>query len=474
MNELEFKDRVMSAGRELMGAAVREVSRETLAKVTAEVAACEANAADVQASAEAERMCCAAASASAEASVHSAERVAGMRALFVQHFGEPCGACIVASAPGRLELAGNHTDHQGGCVISASIDSRAYALAAPNGREEIRLYMDGFGHAAIDLADAAWAEPVEAERGQSVSIARGMAAAFVRKGGQLGGFDVVTTSDIPVGFGVSSSAAFEMLMGGCVEALFGCSPQEVDRIDLALTGMHVERGYFGKPAGAQDQLTSSVGGVVAMNFASEIPTAEPVAFDLGSCAYLPCLIDSRCDHSLYNDEFATVPVDMLDVARWFGCEGLEGVDRAEFFARLPELRECLGDGRALRALHYFDETVRVKAQRACLERGDFEAFLAHARLSGASSAQYLQNVSPKADGTGSYQPAMVILALCAHLLADAGAWRIHGGGFGGSVLAFVPRERVDSFVAEVNACLGYDACTLVGISDRGVHWERLS
>lgn len=453
MNEQELLGRVMGAARSLVAEAAREATREVLeagAREVSGVRACEMR----------------------TASVRDA-RLAALKALFAERFGEPCGGFVLASAPGRLELAGNHTDHQGGCVISAAIEDRAWALATPNGRNEIRLYMDGFGSAEINLADASWMEPLESECGRSASMARGMAASFVRKGGSLAGFDVVTMSDIPVGFGVSSSAAFEMLMGACVEGLFGCTPEEIDRIAFALTGMDVERMYFGKPSGAQDQLTSAVGGIVAMDFSSAVPIADPVSFDLAECAYVPCLIDSRCDHSLYNDEFATIPVDMCEVAEWFGVSGLEGVSRAEFFARLPELRAALGDGKAMRALHYFDETRRVKAQRACLEQGDFEGFLAQARLSGASSAQYLQNVSPKADGTGSYQPAMVILALCAHLLADAGAWRIHGGGFGGSVLAFVPRAQVDSFVGSINASLGYEACTLVGISDQGVHWERL-
>ena len=448
MNEQELLNRVLGAARELVDEAVREAAREVNMRVVDEVAAC--------------------------AEAQSRDKLALLKRIYSEHFGEPAGAFVYASAPGRLELAGNHTDHQGGCVISAAIEDRAYALAAPNGRSEIRLYMDGFGFASIDLSDEQWFDPRESERGKSVSMARGMAAKLCPADDVLEGFDVVTASDIPVGFGVSSSAAFEMLMGACVQGLLGREMDDLDRVAFALTGMDVERGYFGKPSGAQDQLTSAVGGIVAMDFSGEVPTADPIAFDLGECAYLPCLIDSRCDHSRYNDEFATVPLDMYEVAQWFGVEVLEGVDRAEFFARLPELREALGDGKALRAMHYLDETRRVKAQRACLERGDFEGFLAHARMSGASSAQYLQNVSPKADGTGSCQPAMVILALCAHLLADGGAWRIHGGGFGGSVLAFVPRGMEDDFVRAVNMSLGYEACTLVGISDRGVHWERLS
>ncbi|MBQ9955865.1 MAG: galactokinase [Eggerthellaceae bacterium] len=401
-------------------------------------------------------------------------RCAELKERFSGAFGEPAGPFVLASAPGRLELAGNHTDHQGGRVVSTAIGHRAWALCAENGRNEIRLCMEGFGDACISLSDEAWTRPVPEERGCSVAIARGMAALFARRGGNVRGFDVVTTSSIPVGFGVSSSAAFEMLMGACVEGLFGCSAGEVDRVALALEGMEAERSYFGKMSGAQDQITSAVGGVVSMDFAPAVPDVRQIAFDVDACDYVPCLIDSRCDHSLYNDEYDAVPGDMFAVARLFGCERLGEVGFEDLLARLDEVRAEVGDAVALRALHFFAETRRVGWQCDCLEKGDFEGFLAQARLSGASSAQYLANVSPRADGTGWYQPAMVILALCAQLLGKRGAWRIHGGGFGGSVLAFVPRDEADSFEQAMNACLGYEACRFVSLGARGVEWERLA
>ena len=189
-------------------------------------------------------------------------KLAQLRERFASAYGEPMGAFVLASAPGRLELAGNHTDHQGGCVISAALGQRAWALAAENGLDEIRLTMGGFGEASISLSDSGWMEPVAAERGFSVSMARGMAAAFARRGGVVRGFDAVVASDIPSGFGVSSSAAFEMLMGACVEGLFGrpARTDDFDAVELALCGMEVERAYFGKMSGAQDRITSAVGG----------------------------------------------------------------------------------------------------------------------------------------------------------------------------------------------------------------------
>lgn len=407
-------------------------------------------------------------------SLEDLEKFEQLKRRFESEFGEPAGDFVLASAPGRLELAGNHTDHQGGLVISSAISQRAWALAAENGLGMIRLSMDGFGSASICLSGETWAEPVEDERGCSVAMARGMAAAFARKGGVVRGFDVVTASDIPAGFGVSSSAAFEMLMGACVEGLFGRAVEDVDRVKMALEGMHVERAYFGKMSGAQDQLTSSMGGVVAMDFAEEIPGVRRIEFDADVCGYAPCLIDSRCDHSLYNDEYDAVPGDMFEVAELFGCERLGDAGYETFVERIGEVREKLGDAKALRALHYFAETRRVRWQGECLEGGDFEGFLDHARLSGASSAQYLANVSPRADGSGSSQPAMVILALCAQILGERGAWRIHGGGFGGSVLAFVPCDERDSFERTMNSYLGYSACNFVAMSPRGVDWKRLA
>lgn len=397
-----------------------------------------------------------------------------LKRRFEVEFGELAGEFVLASAPGRMELAGNHTDHQGGLVISSAISQRAWALAAENGLDEIRMSMDGFGAASICLSDEAWMDPVECERGCSVAMARGMAATFARRGGTVRGFDVVTVSDIPAGFGVSSSAAFEMLMGACVEGLFGQVVEEIDRVSMALEGMHVERAYFGKMSGAQDQITSAMGGVVAMDFEKAIPVVRRIEFDAASCGYVPCLIDSQCDHSLHNDEYDAVPGDMFEVAGMFGCERLGDVGFEAFSERIGEVREAMGDAKALRALHYFAETRRVGWQGACLEGGDFEGFLGHARLSGASSAQYLANVSPRADGSGWSQPAMVILALCAQILGDRGAWRIHGGGFGGSVLAFVPCEDRDSFERTMNAHLGYSACNFVEMSPRGVEWKRLA
>lgn len=396
-----------------------------------------------------------------------------LKGRFADRFGNMAGRALAfASAPGRVELAGNHTDHQGGRTISTAIDRRMFALAAPNGEDVIRVSMEGFGEAAIDVGDL---EPRAEERGSSAALVRGMAAAYVRAGGELRGFDAVTCSDIPAGCGVSSSAAFEMLTGLLIRAL--CDPEGLDPrrslVRLALDGSWAEDVHFGKPTGAQDQLASAFGGIVALDFAGAEPRVSPVSFDVRASGHALFLVDSRCDHSRHTDEFVAVPADMFAVARHFWRERLEDVPCEAFLEDLAGVRAELGDRAALRALHYFEETRRVAAQRRALEKGDFPMFLALARQSGMSSAQFLQNVSPRADASGAEQPAMVVLALCAHLLGEKGAYRIHGGGFGGSVLAFVPDAEAEAFRAQMDALLGFEACLPVAIGAPGACARRI-
>lgn len=401
------------------------------------------------------------------------EALERLKGRFANRFGDMAGRALAfASAPGRVELAGNHTDHQGGRTISTAIDRRMFALAAPNGEGVIRVSMEGFGEATIDVGDL---EPRAEERGSSAALVRGMAAAYARAGGELRGFDAVTCSDIPAGCGVSSSAAFEMLTGLLIRAL--CDPEGLDPrrslVRLALDGSWAEDVHFGKPTGAQDQLASAFGGIVALDFAGAEPRVSPVAFDVRASGHALFLVDSRCDHSRYTDEFVAVPADMFAVAKRFGRERLEDVPCEAFLEDLAGVRAELGDRAALRALHYFEETRRVAAQRRALEKGDFPMFLALARQSGMSSAQFLQNVSPRADASGAEQPAMVVLALCAHLLGEKGAYRIHGGGFGGSVLAFVPDAEAEAFRAQMDALLGFEACLPVAIGAPGACARRI-
>lgn len=400
---------------------------------------------------------------------------------------------VLASAPGRMEIAGNHVDHQGGRVISGAIDERTWGLAAENGLPRIRVVMDGFGTDVIELDDPTWLEPHPVERESSAALVRGMVASYVRAGGTVRGFDAVTTSDVPPGCGLSSSAAFEVMMGALVEGLFGTSASEgsasqdgaaegsapvelaqegtpvpLNAVVVALAAVQVEQRYFGKPCGPQDQLASACGGVVTIDFAPEVPQVEALELDTAAYGYATVLIDSRHDHSLHQDEFSAIPADMRMVANMLSVTRLGDTTAEALLDQLAAVRSALGDRRVMRALHYFDEVERVNAQRAALEAGDFSLFLKNVRLSGASSAQFLQNVSLRDPGSETRQPAMVIQSLCAHLLEEKGAWRIHGGGFGGSVLAFVPLGEVDDFVTAMNRLLGYEACQVVAVGGAGV------
>ncbi len=420
------------------------------------------------------------------------------RAAFGRSADEGAERTVLASAPGRLEVAGNHVDHQGGRVISAAIGERTWGLAAPNDGGRIRVVMEGFGTDEIDLAEEGWDAPRPADALSSGALVRGMAARFARDGGALAGFDMVTCSDVPPGCGLSSSAAFEVMVGACLAGLFGGGAWAgasaalggvagsvpagadgegavaLDPVALALAATTVEQRYFGKPCGAQDQLASACGGVVAIDFGPAVPAVEAVRLDAAAWGFGIVLIDSRQDHSQHNDEFAAIPADMGRVARLLGVDRLGDGSVDELLDRLGAVRATLGDQCALRALHYYDEVARVNAQRVALERDDFAAFLGLVRASGVSSAQFLQNVSLRGPGTEGCQPAMLIQGLCAHWLGDRGAWRIHGGGFGGAVLAFVPLGEVDDFVAAMDAALGYEACRTVVVGGAGAWARRLS
>lgn len=424
-----------------------------------------------------------------------AGRWAHLRGLFEEIFGAPReGTSFVeASAPGRVEVAGNHVDHQGGRVISAAIGERTWGLAAENGLGRIRAVMEGFGTDEVDLSDPSWAAPHPVEALSSAAMVRGMAALFEARGGAVRGFDIVTCSDVPPGCGLSSSAAFEVMLGAALEGLFGPGPFAVSAVDagapagdsaasgdvaldaaaVALAAVECEQRYFGKPCGAQDQLACACGGVVTIDFAPKVPVVEPMTLDAAAEGYRIVLIDSRQDHSLHQDESAAIPADMRMVANLLGVPRLGDAPVDTLLAQLQRVRTELGDRRAMRALHYYDEVARVNAQRAALAAGDFGLFLREVRLSGASSAQFLQNVSLREPGSEARQPAMVIQSLAAHLLGERGAWRIHGGGFGGSVLAFVPCAEADGFMGAMDGLLGYNACREVTLGASGVRAERL-
>ena len=369
------------------------------------------------------------------------------------------------SAPGRVELGGNHTDHQHGCVLAAAVDLEMRAAVTPNHDGVIRVFSQGFAPVEVALGD--WT-PRPEERNTTAALVRGMAAQFIRRGAALTGLDMRVTSQVPVGSGLSSSAAFEVLLGRVFSGL--CCGGSVSPEDIARMGQTAERDYFGKPCGLMDQMASSVGGLVYMDFADPVhPAMERIDCDLGASGYGLFIVDSGADHADLTADYAAIPAELERVCRVFGAEVLRQVNETEFYRRLPAVRAAAGDRAALRAIHVFDENRRAAAEAEALRKGDFPAFLALVNASGASSWQYLQNVT---SGDPRQQALAVTLAVCRRALGGQGAVRVHGGGFAGTALAFVPDDRREMFRRTVEQTLGVDKCRLLSVRNPLAHSGR--
>ena len=388
------------------------------------------------------------------------ERYRGLLRGMEETFG-PGERLAVFSAPGRTEIGGNHTDHQHGRVLAGSVDLDVIAAVAPSGDRTIRVQSEGFPMAQVDL-DQLEARPEEVNT--SVSIIRGIAAWFQRQGCRLEGFSAYVTSNVLKGSGLSSSAAFEVLVGNIINSLFfdgRCTP-----IQLAQIGQYAENVYFGKPSGLLDQMGSSVGGMVTIDFAdNDHPVVEKIDFDFASAGHALCIIDSGADHADLTDEYSAVPGELKKICARFGKGVLREVPEADFFAALPELRRECGDRAVLRAVHIYDENRRVSGQVEALRRGDFDTFLMYIRDSGLSSWRYLQNVTPA--GYTEHQDVALALALAERILNGRGACRVHGGGFAGTIQAVVPLDMLEGFKAEMERVMGAGRCHVLSIRPVG-------
>ena len=366
----------------------------------------------------------------------------------------------VFSAPGRTELGGNHTDHQHGRVLAAAVELDTRAAVALNGTSRIRVLSEGYPVCEVDLRDLA-VRPEE--RNTTAALIRGVAAGFAGRGCSLAGFDACVTSTVLPGSGLSSSAAFEVLLGTAINHLFSCG---ADAVEIAKIAQYAENVYFGKPCGLMDQMASSVGGCVAIDFADPAaPVVTPVDFDFSACGHRLCIIDSGASHADLTDEYAAVPGELAAVSGFFGKAVLRDVPEDAFYAALPELRRTAGDRAVLRAIHVYDENRRVEAQVAALIRGDFQDFLHYVNLSGFSSQNLLQNVIPT--GATAHQEVALALGLARHLLSGRGACRVHGGGFAGTIQAFVPDDLLEGFRRGMEAVLGQGACHVLAIRKAG-------
>ena len=366
------------------------------------------------------------------------------------------------SAPGRTELGGNHTDHQHGRVLAASVDLDVIALAAPNGTNTVRVLSEGF---KMDVVDLARLTPVEEETNHSASLIRGVCAAFAAKGWPVQGFDAYTTSAVLKGSGLSSSAAFEVLIGNIANHLFAGGAETP--VTIAQIGQYAENVFFGKPSGLLDQMASSVGGVVAMDFADPAaPVVRPLSLDLAGQGYALCIVDTGADHADLTGEYAAIPAEMKAVAAALGGQVLRDVPKEAFYKALPSLRKELGDRALLRAFHFYADDERAALQAQALAAGEFDRYLRLVRESGESSFDYLQNVFCRSKPVEE-QPVALALALAGTLLAGRGAYRVHGGGFAGTIQAYVPLDFVPAFKAGMEALLGEGMCHVVSIRPVG-------
>ena len=368
----------------------------------------------------------------------------------------------VFSAPGRSEISGNHTDHNNGKVIAAAVDLDVIAVVAENGEGRVSVKSKGFDNTdVVELAKLG-----EFRKGVSCSRAliAGMLARLSADGYAIGGFDAYTTSDVIRGSGLSSSAAFEVLIGTIISGLFNGG--SLDPVYIAVAAQYAENVYFGKPCGLMDQTACSVGGFIGIDFGDPAePKVSRIDFDFASCGHALCVVDTGGSHANLTDEYAAIPAEMKSVAACFGKSVLREVDEGEFLSAIPALREKTGDRAVLRALHFFNENRRVDAQHHALESGDFDTFLRLLGESGRSSYMLNQNVfcgsQPREQGIS------LALALAGSLLGDRGGFRVHGGGFAGTMQAFVPLDLLGEYKSGMESVFGAGSCKVLSVRKQG-------
>ncbi len=381
-----------------------------------------------------------------------------LKAQFLRNFGRD--AQWIFSAPGRTELSGNHTDHQRGCVLAAAVDLDSRAAVSKNDDNCIRVLSEGYPLCCVTLPVG---EPDERQFGTTLSLIRGVAAALVPMAKEVCGFDCYMNSTVLPGSGLSSSASFEVLMGVIMNELWGCS---CSAPKIAQIGQYAENVYFGKPCGLMDQMASSVGNAVSIDFADpENPVLTPLTLDLSAFGYDLCIIDSGADHAGLTDLYASIPGEMKAVAKEFGLEVLRELPEEQFYASLPRLRKAVGDRAILRSIHFYEENKRVLQQVEALQQGDFDRFLSLVKASGSSSWRLLQNVIP--ENHNRMQELAFALTLAEKLLNGKGAVRVHGGGFAGTIQAFVPHCLLEEFRAGMEAVLGEGSCHVLSIRKEG-------
>lgn len=379
------------------------------------------------------------------------ERYQMAEKAFEELFGAQDNAMIF-SASGRTEVGGNHTDHNRGKVLAAAVSLDVIAFVVPAADGVITVKSEGFPQDTVDVSDLS---VKEGDKNTSAALIRGVADAFKRDGLSVGGFKAYTTSNVLKGSGISSSAAFEVLIGTILSHLYNGG--SVSPVKIAQFAQYAENAHFGKPSGLMDQMASSVGGFIEIDFADAAnPVIDAISYDFASSGYSLCIVDTKGNHADLTPEYAAIPVEMKSVAKFFGKNELRDITREQLWENIAEARKACGDRAVSRAFHFFDENERVDREAAALRRGDVETFLREVTASGNSSFKYLQNIFASVD---SKEQGMVLgLYTAEKILNGRGACRVHGGGFAGTIQAFVPNDMLEKFIAEMEHLFGAGSC----------------
>ena len=365
------------------------------------------------------------------------------------------------SAPGRTEIGGNHTDHNNGKVLAASINLDAVAVVSKNNENIVRVKSEGYPMDTVNLDEL---DKITNDHLKSAALVRGVCAGFKLRGYKIGGFDAVTASDVLKGSGLSSSAAFEVLLGTILNHVY--NEGKISPVIIAQIAQYSENEYFGKPCGLMDQTASSVGGFVTIDFKNpQEPVIEKVDFNFSACGYALCIIDTGGSHSGLNEEYAAIRSEMESVAHTFNKKTLSEVSQSEFESAIPELRKSVGDRAVLRSIHFYADNMRVEKQAYMLRTRNFEGFKSAVIESGRSSYMYNQNVY--LNNNPRIQPVSMALCLSEKLLLDKGAWRVHGGGFAGTIQAFVPLAELENYKACIESVFGLNSCHVLSVRPVG-------
>ena len=381
----------------------------------------------------------------------------------IEKFKEIYGDCEyrIFSASGRTEVGGNHTDHNFGKVLAAGVSLDVIAIVKKTDDSIIEVKSEGFPKDVVDLSDLSVHEN---EKENSSALIRGVAAGFKNKNYDIGGFKAYTTSNVLKGSGLSSSAAFEVLIGTILNYLY--NDLKASNVEIAQIAQYAENVYFGKPSGLMDQMASSVGSFITIDFKDpKKPVIEKIDFDFSKCGHSLCIVDTKGSHEDLTDEYASIPDEMKSVAGYFSKDVLREITLSDVLENITDLRKKFGDRAVLRSLHFLNENETVEREAKALQNGDFKAFLKEVTKSGNSSYKYLQNIY--ANKTPQEQGLAVGLNLAEMVLDGEGACRVHGGGFAGTIQAFVPNNKLEKFIEILNGCFGEGSCHIISIRPVG-------